>query len=122
MAEAYTFIDPGGNKRFCFFPCGLNLEITSSYYYFEATNPLVRGDIGYEVIDVRIRGLVILCLDLRTDYNLVPPSIHLFQPIYVLTKTHFLNASIRFREGQSYIYAIEDIWRKGNDKTGKYAS
>ena len=62
MAEAYTFIDPGGNKRFCFFPCGLNLEITSSYYYFEATNPLVRGDIGYEVIDVRIRGLVILCL------------------------------------------------------------
>jgi hypothetical protein len=92
MAETYTFIDAVANKRYCFFPCGLNLEGTSSYYYFEAVKPLVRGDIGYEETeDVRIRGLVILSLDLRTEYTLVPPSIHSFRPIYVLAKTHFLS-------------------------------
>ena len=118
MAETYTFIDAVANKRYCFFPCGLNLEGTSSYYYFEAVKPLVRGDIGYEETDVRIRGLVILSLDLRTEYTLVPPSIHSFRPIYVLAKTHFLNASVRYREGQSYICAIEDVWRKDGDTKG----
>ena len=62
MAESYTSIGAGGNKMYCFFPCGLNLDMTSSYYHFEAINPLVRGDIGYEEIDVRIRGLVILSI------------------------------------------------------------
>ena len=118
MAETYTFVDAVANKRYCFFPCGLNLEGTSSYYYFEAVKPLVRGDIGYEETDVRIRGLVILSLDLRTEYTLVPPSIHSFRPIYVLAKTHFLNTSVRYREGQSYICAIEEVWRKDGDKKG----
>ena len=63
--ETYCLMAAPEESQYLYFPDGLGLIGDSCYYLMESVQPLKFGDDGYEVTDIRIRGLSFLILDLR---------------------------------------------------------
>lgn len=112
MAETYIVHDFNGEKKYCCFPNGYKTDSPSKYLMFSRTAPLQRGDAGYDETHCSIRGLEILTLNLNIVYNLELNPANVLIPIYVVSLSHFLNKSVRYREGQRHIFGIQEIWRK----------
>ena len=117
-SETYIMQLPDGSIKHCLFPDGLNVNNRCTYFLFESMPLLRRGDLNYDETHITLRGLEILILDLRTTFVLEAYSTAKFKPIYVISTHHFINRSIRYREGQQYIYGTEYIWRKDSIAKG----
>ena len=69
-----------------------------------SAKPLHLGENGYNETDIRVRGLVFLEINYERLHRLHLHDLEVLTPIYVVRREHFLNKSIRFREGQKYIF------------------
>ena len=93
LNETYVFTSPSEDLKYMYFPEGLGLLGDSHYYLMKYFQPLHFGENGYEVTDIRIRGLSFLVLDLRRTYRLPRHQTQHLTPIYVIQKHYFINKS-----------------------------
>ena len=98
--ETYKLTAPGKDIRYFYFPKGKD----HCYYEMECIKPLHLGENGYNETDIRVRGLAFLEINYERLHRLHLHDLEVLTPIYVVQREHFLNKSIRFREGQKYIF------------------
>lgn len=118
MSETYILQELHEEKKYCLFPDGYKKGFRCHYFLFTRTVPLRNGEVGYDETHCCVRGLEILSLNLNALHNLEYNSANILTPIYVVSLAHFLNKSVRYREGQRHIYGIKDIWRKNAPSPG----
>jgi len=98
--ETYKLTALDKDVRYLYFPRGRDHD----YHEMQCTKPLHLGENGYNETDIRVRGLALLEINYERLHRLHLNDLEVLTPIYVVQREHFLNKSIRFREGQKYIF------------------
>lgn len=70
LNETHVFTPPSEDFKYMYFSKGLGLLGDSHYYLMKYFQPLHFGENGYEVTNIRFRGLSFPVLDLRRTYRL----------------------------------------------------
>ena len=88
LNETYVFTSPSEDMKYMYFPEGLGLLGDSHYYLMKYIQPFHFGENGYELTDIRIRGIfstdgIFLCNFLSTQSYILQCFCVLFVRILV---------------------------------------